>query len=138
MARGWPVKSRLSQAIDSAGLNGFSSGGGDSDSGLPTDGDYTAYGRLSERRLGAGITDISRAKSEIDNRMLRLCNAMKAKGVVIYTIVLQESDTATQNLYSSCATQPDKPYAFFSPTSDELAGIFTEVADHLANLRLAR
>jgi hypothetical protein len=111
---------------------------GDSDSGLPEDADYTAYGRLSERRLGTTITDNSKAKTEIDSRMSRLCTAMKQKGIFIYTIVLQENDTATRNLYKNCATQPNKPYAHFSPTSDELNGIFEEIADQLANLRLAQ
>jgi hypothetical protein len=70
--------------------------------------------------------------------MSRLCEAMKAKGIIIYTIILQENDEATQNLYSACATQPASQYAYFSPTTAELSGIFQEISDQLANLRLAQ
>jgi hypothetical protein len=119
------------------GRNNFANAG-DGDSGLPEDSDYAAYGRLSQRRLGNGVTNTGQAKTELDNRMSRLCTAMKQKGIWIYTIVLQESDASTQTLYKNCATQPNKPYAWFSPTSDELNGIFQQIADQLANLRLAQ
>src|SRR6185369_831220 len=64
---------------------------------LPADADYTAYGRLSEKRLGTSVN--ATATTVINTRMTTLCTAMKQKGIIIYTIVLQENDTATQNLY---------------------------------------
>jgi len=98
------------------------------------DADYTAYGRLSEGRLGT--TNNATATSTINTRMTSLCSAMKAKGITIYTIVLQENDTATQNLYRNCASKPE--YFFPSPTSADLAGIFQTIATQLSNLRLAQ
>jgi Flp pilus assembly protein TadG len=106
--------------------------------GLPEDADYSAYGRLSERRLGSTITNVDQAKGAINNRMLRLCTEMKKKGIIIYTIILQENDTATQNLYKNCASEPKDTHAYFAPTSDKLNGIFSEIATQLANLRLSR
>jgi Flp pilus assembly protein TadG len=119
------------------GRSGISSAG-DNDSGLPVDGDYTAYGRLAERRLGSTITNTTQAKTEINSRMSRLCTAMRAQGIIVYTIVLEETDSATQELYRNCASTPHSAYAYFSPTEDELAGIFSEIATQLANLRLAQ
>jgi Flp pilus assembly protein TadG len=119
------------------GRSGITSAG-DSDSGLPVDGDYTAYGRLAERRLGSTITSTALAKTEINSRMTRLCAAMKAQGIIVYTIVLEETDPDTRQLYRSCASTPNSAYAYFSPTEDELAGIFSEIATQLANLRLAQ
>lgn len=98
------------------------------------DADYTAYGRLSEGRLGT--TNGSTATTTINTRMSQLCTAMKARNIIIYTIVLQENNAATQNLYRNCATKPD--YFFISPTASELAGIFRQIATELSNLRLAQ
>jgi hypothetical protein len=101
---------------------------------LPNDADYTAYGRLSEKRLGTDVN--ATATTVINTRMTTLCTAMKAKGVIIYTIVLQENDTATQNLYRNCASKPE--YAFLSPTAADLAAIFKQIATQLSNLRVAQ
>jgi Flp pilus assembly protein TadG len=97
------------------------------------DADYTAYGRLSEARLGT--TSNSTATSRINTRMSTLCGAMKARGIILFTIVLQENNAATQTLYRNCATKPE--YFFVSPTSSDLAGIFRQIATQLSNLRLA-
>jgi hypothetical protein len=101
---------------------------------LPADADYTAYGRLSEKRLGTSVN--STATTVINTRMTTLCTAMKAKGIIIYTIVLQENDTATQNLYKNCASKPE--YFFNSPTAADLAAIFQQIATQLSNLRVAQ
>lgn len=97
------------------------------------DADYTAYGRLSEGRLGT--TSASTATTRINTRMTSLCTAMKAKGVTIYTIVLQVNNTATQDLYRGCASKPE--YYFLSPAASDLSAIFKAIATQLSNLRLA-
>ena len=101
---------------------------------IPNDADYTAYGRLSEGRLGTTVN--ATARGIINNRMTSLCTALKAKGITLYTIVLQVNDTATQNLYRNCASEPE--YYFLSPTANELSAIFRQIATQLSNLRLAR
>jgi len=107
---------------------------GPSSSQMPNDHDYTAYGRLSEGRLGT--TNATTATNTINTRMSTLCTAMKAKGIIIYTVVLQVNSAATQNLYRSCASKPE--YYFLSPNSGDLAAIFREIATQLSNLRLSR
>ena len=58
--------------------------------------DYTAYGRLSEGRLGT--TNNGVANSIIDNRMLDMCQTMKAQGIIIYTMTFGPSpDAATKD-----------------------------------------
>lgn len=101
---------------------------------IPNDADYTAYGRLSEGRVGSANN--ATATGIINNRMVSLCSALKQTGVIIYTIVLQVNNAATQALYQGCASKPE--YYFLSPNSDDLADIFRQIATQLSNLRLAR
>lgn len=116
-----------------AGWSASSCHNGSYTTGLPEDGDYTAYGRLSERRLGPSAVDIPTATTAIDNRMRLLCSAMKSSGIIIYTIVLQNGD---QDLYRECATSPH--HAFYAAGAAEVKEAFKEIGDQLANLRLAR
>jgi Flp pilus assembly protein TadG len=103
---------------------------------LPGDADYTAYGRLVDQRLGSGINTNTAARTEINNRMLALCTAMKAKGIIIYTIVVETPDQAINDLYSGCASKPG--YYFPTPNANDLASVFHTIAEQLANLRLAQ
>lgn len=95
--------------------------------------DYTAYGRLSEARLGT--TSNSAARTEINTRMLELCTSMKTAGIIIYTITFQLSNTTTQQLYRDCATTED--FYFNSPTNSDLQQVFVQIADELSALRIA-
>lgn len=98
------------------------------------DADYTAYGRLSEARLGT--TNNGTALGILNNRMATLCTSMKAQGVTMYTIVLQENDANTQALFRNCASRPE--YYFLSPTAGDLAAIFRTIGTQLSNLRIAQ
>ncbi len=95
--------------------------------------DYTAYGRLNEGRLGT--TSNSGANAVINDRMLELCEAMKAQDIIMYTITFQVSSATTQNLYRSCATDAD--HYFNSPSNSQLEEAFEQIADELSNLRIA-
>ncbi len=102
----------------------------------PPDSDYTAYGRLSERRFGDGVDTDPEITAELNSRITSLCTAMKAKGIIIYTILLQVNDPTTDNLYRNCATKPE--YYFNSPTAAQLHGIFTEIGKQLSKLRVSQ
>lgn len=104
--------------------------------GLPNnpDADYTAYGRVSEGRLGT--TDSGAATTEINTRLLTVCNAMKSEGIIIFAITFQLNNTTTQDLYRSCATSP--AHYFNSPSNDDLQDVFHEIGNELTNLRLAQ
>jgi len=95
--------------------------------------DYTAYGRLSEGRLGT--TSNGGAKTEVNDRMLELCEDMKEEDVLLYTITFRLNDSATRSLYEDCATSPD--HYFDSPSNSDLQQVFVEIANELSNLRIA-
>jgi hypothetical protein len=96
--------------------------------------DYTAYGRLNEGRLGT--TNNSTARSTINSRMAALCTAMKTQGIVIYTLTFGPSpSTATKDLYTACATEPDM--YMHAATASELQQQFVTIADELSALRIA-
>lgn len=67
--------------------------------------------------------------------MLELCTAMKAEGIVIYTITFQLSAAATQQLYRDCASSTD--FYFNSPSNSDLQQVFVQIADELSSLRVA-
>ena len=71
----------------------------------------------------------------LNNRMLQTCAAMKAQGIIIYTITYALSNNATKNLYRDCATQPSM--YFDSPAPSDLNQAFREIGDALSNLRIA-
>lgn len=100
----------------------------------PPTGDYTAYGRLSEGRLGT--TNNGTATTRINSRMTELCTAIKAQGIRVYTITLAVTSETTRSLYRSCASQPG--YYFNSPTAAELRTIFQQIGTQLSSLRLER
>ncbi|MGH1479328.1 MAG: pilus assembly protein TadG-related protein [Geminicoccales bacterium] len=95
--------------------------------------DYTAYGRLNEKRLGTSSNN--GAKNEINDRMLELCNAMKSEDILLYSITFRLNDSSTRSLYEDCATSPD--HYFDSPSNGDLQQVFVEIANELSNLRIA-
>ena len=113
--------------------------------GQTVDADYTAYGRLSENRLGITIPNsgninndtlnaIGNAKVELNNRTTRVCTAMKAAGITIYTVILGSVDSTTQALWQNCASKPEN--YFNSPNKAVLATAFQQIGSQLASLRL--
>lgn len=115
--------------------------------GQKVDADYTAYGRLSENRLGIAMpntgnigndlaTANARVRTELNLRTANVCTQMKQKGIVIYTVVLGVTDTATQALWQTCATKPEN--FFNSPDKAALANAFQQIGTQLASLRLTQ
>jgi Flp pilus assembly protein TadG len=98
--------------------------------------DYTGYGRLDD--LGRmGTTNTTTAKSVINSRMTAVCNAMKAKQIVIYTVTFTSGiNAATKELYRTCASDPSK--YFDSPSQSDLKQAFRKIANELSNLRVSK
>lgn len=99
-----------------------------------SNGTRTSYWYLSDNKLGT--TNSSAAVDELDRRTLATCNAMKAKGIVIYTILYDLVDRDIENLYKACATKPE--YFFSSPNSETLHSAFQSIGDSLSNLRISK
>ncbi|MCV9963608.1 pilus assembly protein [Pararhizobium sp. BT-229] len=95
---------------------------------------YSAYGWLEDKKLGTSSS--SAAVTELNNRLSKVCTAMKNAGVIIYTIAFDNPDTATQNLMRSCASQ--NAFYFNSPTTTALQNAFKQIGDSLSNLRVSK
>lgn len=89
---------------------------------------YSAHGPTA----GSGITN-----RELDNRMLDVCEEMKDKGILVYTITFDKDvDRNTKKLYEDCATQPSMWYD--APNSDRLLEVYLTIAKELSNLHLSK
>jgi len=99
----------------------------------PPSSDYSAYGFLSDNRLGT--TSQSTAHTVLDNRLSSICTAMKNAGVIIYTIAFTGAATGSQTMMQNCATDPGK--YFYAPDQATLQNVFVAIADSLNNLRLS-
>ncbi len=112
---------------------------------LLTDGDntmsqpiYTAYGYLSDGRLGSS-TSSTTAENSLDSKLSTVCTAMKGNGIYVYVIALGGSSdigNATRTLLRNCASAPN--YYFESPSAAELQNVFNAIADSLSNLRVSQ
>jgi Flp pilus assembly protein TadG len=96
--------------------------------------DYTAYGTLSEKRLGT--SNRATATGVVNDRMATLCTQLKATGIRVYTITLglSPSETTTRTLYQNCASDPGS--YFDSPSPADLDRIFRTIGTRLSRLRL--
>lgn len=66
-----------------------------------------------------------------------LCTAMKAKGIIIYTIAFDVAgDPAAQAIMSNCAS--GSSYAYSADSTAELRAAFAEIGRKITSLRLSR
>ena len=97
---------------------------------------FTAYGFLAKQRLGPGIDTETEGQNELDAKTTRMCNNIKAKEIIVYTIAFQVSDPVTLNMLKDCATKPDN---FFSSSDGAaLATAFKVIASDLSSLRISK
>lgn len=87
---------------------------------------YLAAGQNSDDRLVVGSAP---------DQALRLCDAMKAKGVTVYTVAFQAPPGA-EDLLRDCATGAGHFFAVADPAA--LTTAFTEVARRLTALRISQ
>jgi hypothetical protein len=96
---------------------------------------YTAYGFLSQGNLGT--TNAGTAVTKLNNKTTAVCNSMKAKGILIYTIVFgHDSDATSKTMMKNCASEAD--FYFDSPTSSDLNAAFRAIGDSLSKLRVSK
>lgn len=106
----------------------------DHQGGGPQGSDYTAYGRVGEGRTGH--TSNNTATPEINDRMVAVCNAMKAEGIIVYSITFRLNDSDTRAVFRNCATDP--AFYYNSPSNADLRAAFRAIGDSLANLRISK
>ena len=103
--------------------------------------DYNAFGYAKNGHLGS--TSGSNADSTLDTKTLTVCDAIKnvspTNPVQLYTIGLGVT-SASQTLLTNCASTDDKGNKLYynSPTSQQLASIFQDIAQGLSELRIAQ
>ena len=95
---------------------------------------YSGYGRLFEGKLGT--TRRFAAQNELNNRLTDVCTKIKAKGILVYTIVFRLFSTSIKNLMRNCATDSGKFYN--SPSGADLESAFRAIGSELSNLRIGR
>ncbi|HET7883341.1 MAG TPA: pilus assembly protein TadG-related protein [Acetobacteraceae bacterium] len=101
------------------------------------DKDFTAYGRLKSNVAGLSTTSAN-ANATINSWMGQMCTTLKQNGIIIYTILFNNSDTTTLNLFRTCASSPDTQYFFNSPSQTDLQAAFKQIGQELSTLRLSQ
>ena len=96
---------------------------------------YTAYGYTSQERLGNNFGN-NAINNELDLRFQQVCENIKLLPITVYTITFDLDDTATQNLFRECATDPEK--YFNSPDGAALRSAFEAIGAELSNLRISQ
>lgn len=98
--------------------------------------DYSGYGRLDQ--YGAlGTTNTNTAKTVINSRLTQVCQAMKDKGITVYTITFTSGiNQATKDIYKACASSTAK--WFDSPSQADLRASFRAIATELSQLRVSQ
>ncbi len=144
--QGW-VKAMI---IESDGQNDFFWNNGTSPDECPnnsgtmgtcTTPDYTSYGFLSAAKLGNNTsssmaTQQTQADTTLDARLTAVCNAAKAKGIIIYSIGFSGSGSAVSPALSGCAGNGGQ--YFLAPTQAQLQTTFQTIANQLNSIRLSQ
>jgi Flp pilus assembly protein TadG len=100
----------------------------------PGGSDYTAFGRLWD--FAGNGARISHGKTILDQKMTRLCAAVKNRGMTVYTITFGNTPSAsTKTLYQNCATTSE--HYFHAPDNATLRTVFKQVSLQLSSLRIA-
>ena len=105
---------------------------------LMTDGDNTfqtfgAYGNLADGKLGT--TSQTSAVTQLNNRLMAVCDNMKTLGITIFTVALEVSSQSSKDLLSYCATPPGR---YFEAQSSDLTSVFSTIGGQISKVRLAK
>jgi uncharacterized protein YegL len=73
------------------------------------------------------------SQDKIDARTKKTCDAVKAAGITIYTVLVMEG---TQSLLQQCATDSKK--YFYLKSANQLVTAFNQIGTDLSNLRVAK
>lgn len=87
---------------------------------------YSYYGPGSKNNLTV---------TKMNDRFVDVCDAMKAKDVLIYTVTFYSNiDETTKDYYRECAT--DETKYFDAPSQEELIEVFEKISRELSNLHI--
>jgi hypothetical protein len=99
------------------------------------DADFTAYGRLKSNTLGLAASQAS-ITATLNTWMSQMCTTIKQNGIVIYTVLLNNTTPATVSLFQNCASSTSN--YFNTPTGADLQAAFKQIGQDLSNLRISQ
>lgn len=104
-----------------------------------TESDYTSFGYLADGRMGS-TNNYLVAEQNVDAKVKRVCEAVKAKGIRLYTILFQVDFQKTQDLFRDCASKDDegRPLYYYVPAASDLETAFQNIGEDLSTLRITR
>jgi hypothetical protein len=101
----------------------------------PNGGPYSGIGYPRQGRMGVRADgDIAQRRAALDARLSVLCENMKSRGVVLYTV--RVATPGSPDVMRDCATSPGHFYEVRNPR--DLPAVFGEIAESLTELRLSR
>ncbi|MGB4057753.1 MAG: TadE/TadG family type IV pilus assembly protein [Alphaproteobacteria bacterium] len=99
---------------------------------MMTDGDNTENGTYSAYWATAKN---NMSVTKFNDRFAETCEALKEKGVTIYTVTFTSGiNEDTKNYYRNCAT--DATHYFDAPSQEELIEVFETISRELSNLHI--
>ncbi len=106
-----------------------------SDANNDNESNYNALGYVWQNRLGINGGGQGARTSAMDKRLALLCENMKARGVVIYTVRVEVKSGASA-LLKKCATTADRYYDV--QNAADLDDVFQRIAGEISNLRISK
>lgn len=99
---------------------------------MMTDGNNTMHSRYS---LYGPTQDHNITVGDLNNRFLEVCDDLKEKGVLIYTVTFYSNiSDNTKDYYRDCATA--ESYYHDAPGQDDLIEVFETISRELSNLHI--
>ena len=106
-----------------------------SNAGNDNQSNYNALGYLWQNRLGINGGGEGARTAAMDKRLALLCENMKAKGIVVYTVRVEVKSGASA-LLKKCATSDDRYYDV--QNANDLNDVFQRIAGEISNLRISK
>ena len=87
---------------------------------------YSVYGPTQDHNISAG---------NLNNRFIDVCDDLKEKGIIIYTVTFYSGvPESTKDYYRQCATSED--YYHDAPDQQDLVDVFETISRELSNLHI--
>lgn len=103
--------------------------------GINKKSDYSAYGYMDDEVMGTD--DRGTAKTIANQRFVETCNAMKALGITIHTVVFGTGviGKPTEDYYKACASS--EAHHHRAANGDDLVAVYEDIAKELSNLHIS-
>jgi hypothetical protein len=98
---------------------------------------YTSYGYRADGRLASSeLAGIRR----LNEKVSKVCETVKAKGIRLYMILLEENDAATRRIFEDCASVNEKGETLYFevPDGDALTAAFEKIGDDMLSIHVSR